>query len=591
MFAYLASQNSKNTEHCSAALVRFAEHYGVSKSKLQKITLQNFHVDYFDTANELHFYKNERYLLFLSGILLNREAIQAELDCKCDTDAELILKLYLCGREGLNNLDGHISFAVYDAEEKHISLLCDRFGRYSVVYYVSDATYVSSHTNLLYSFLDKKTLDLDALSQSVHFRWLTGDKRLFTGIHQVLAGSLTHIDENGDSQREAYFNLTFQRNTELDKRYWIKEIDTALDQSLSLIAKKHNVIGVPLSGGVDSSLLLAKAKDHFGECVAVTPRFSNGENPELDNARYFAKELGVRHIITDVDDNYIQDFFPRIIRLHEQPPRNYSDFALAKALETLSTEVDAFLYGEGADSFFGSFDIRYVLNVNKKAELFQIVPSFLRNLIATLIPEKQGKLLRLKWMLSGGIDIFVNSIGNIKYITPPWKVFRCARTPYSGPILNEYNTHVTYSLSDRTSIQVLSSAINHIENTGRLATYYGLQMYAPFVLNDVRSVAVRFPLQLQFEDGMYKRVLRELACRFFQRETIYAKKYGFPTPTKHWLKGPLNDRVQKSCDGEGSGREFYSADVLSSLSIEDDFEHFWYSICLDELLFQLDNEI
>lgn len=237
MFANPAAHNSRNTKHCSAALVRFAEHCGVSKSNVQEITLQNFHLNYFDTASELHFYKDERYLLLLSGVLLNKETIQAELDCTCNNDAELILKLYQSGRGSLSKFDGHLSFVVYDSEEKKISLLCDRFGRYSVVYSISDSMYVSSHSNLLYSFLKNKTLDMDALSQSIHFRWLTGDKRLFTSIHQVLAGSLTHIDKNGDTQREAYFKLTFQRETELDKRYWIKEVDTALDQNLSLIAK------------------------------------------------------------------------------------------------------------------------------------------------------------------------------------------------------------------------------------------------------------------------------------------------------------------------------------------------------------------
>lgn len=110
-------------------------------------------------------------------------------------------------------------------------------------------------------------------------------------------------------------------------------------------------------------------------------------------------------------------------------------------------------------------------------------------------------------------------------------------------------------------------------------------MYAPFVLDDLCSVAARLPLELQYDDGVYKRVLRELACRSFKRGSIYTKKYGFPTPTKHCLKGPLNERVQKSCNGERAGSQYYSADVLSSLSIDEEFEHIRYSICLDELLF------
>jgi asparagine synthetase B (glutamine-hydrolysing) len=129
--------------------------------------------------------------------------------------------------------------------------------------------------------------------------------------------------------------------------------------------------------------------------------------------------------------------------------------------------------------------------------------------------------------------------------------------------------------------------MNHIENTGRLATYFGLEMYVPFVLNDLRSVAERLPFELQNVDGAYKRVLRELACRYFDRDYIYSDKFGFPTPTQNWLAGPLHDRVYRSASGAGHGRNYYSVGSLSRLSIEDDYEHFWFAICLDEVLAQL----
>ena len=60
-----------------------------------------------------------------------------------------------------------------------------------------------------------------------------------------------------------------------------------------------------------------------------------------------------------MDDDYIQDIFPHIVGLHEQPPRNYSDIAVGKTLQAISTEIGAFLYGEAADAFFGEEDFEH----------------------------------------------------------------------------------------------------------------------------------------------------------------------------------------------------------------------------------------
>lgn len=591
MFAYLASHNSRDTRGCTAALGHLAQKHGIPSSNLQKFVLPNFQLDFFDTGDELQLYKDERHILLLSGVLLNREAIQAELDSSTDNDAELIFRLYQSGRQSLCKIDGHLSFVLFDAEKQKISLMGDRFHRYSVVYSVSDASYASSHSCLLYPFLNDQTFDMKSFSQSIRFRWFTGDRRLFTGIHQVLPGALTHIDEHGNTQREAYFRVAFRRESNLDQEYWVQQVDEALDRTLSQIAQRHDAIGIPLSGGVDSSLLLAKAKEHFKDCVAVTARFLNGENPELENARYFAKELGVRHVIVDIDDDYIRDIFPRIIGLHEQPPRNYSDIALGKTLQAISTEVGAFLYGEAADTFFGAGIVDRIVAAEKKAAPFQLLPKSLQKLAAKMIPESRDGFLRVKKILGDSIDALVYSIEEIEYATPPWRVFPCSRKPSSDRVLNEYLAHERLPVGDRVALQLLSTGVmNHIENTGRLATFYGLKMYVPFVLNDLRSVAVRLPFELQNVNGVHKKVLRELACRYFDRNIIHSEKHGFPTPSKDWLNGPLRERVMQSSRGAGEAKQYYSPDVLSSLSIEEDFEHFWFAICLDELLSQVKNQ-
>jgi asparagine synthase (glutamine-hydrolysing) len=591
MFAFVGSRDARHATDITAALGTMAREHNIPETAIHQLALRDFRLAFFDTAKEVAVHKNDRYLMILIGTLINKSTLEEHLDYCSENDAELILQTYQKDPDLLSLLDGHFAFALYDASDNSIALIGDRFHRYSIVYTDEAPVYVSSHSYILSAFSKCKELDPNGFSQAVHFRWLMGESKLLKGVKQVLPGSIVRIEKDDRVIRGSYFKPAFKREANLNIEHWVQEVDSAVDACLSKIADQHPVIGVPLSGGVDSSLLLAKAKEHFHECIAVTARFTNGENPELDNARNIARQLGVRHIVADIDDDYIRDSFPRLVRIHEQPPRNFSDIALARSFEALQGIADAFIYGEAADTLFGLDAVHRVASLGRMAKPFERLPQPLRKLAARMLPDRGYRLRRLKWAIENGVDALVNGIEKIPYVTPPWQLYSCSRLPQPDNVLNEHLAHGGLPLGDRAAIQLLATGVmNHIENTGRLATYYGLKMYVPFVLNDLRSVAARIPFELQSANGAYKLVLRELACRYFDREYIYSDKFGFPTPSRNWLKGPLSDRVERARKGYGQGNKYYCARSLSELSMDEDFEHFWFAICLDELLGQLDTQ-
>lgn len=588
MFAFIGSSEARPATDFAAALGNLARDQKVPETAIHQLALRGFQLAYFDTASEVTIYKNDRFVALLVGSLLNRYEVKEALDLHTENDAELILQVYRHNSRSLSEVDGHFAFVLYDASDESIVLIGDRFHRYSIVYTNEMSIYVSSHAYLLSAFSKHNELDPDGFSQAVHFRWLTGENKLFKGLKQVLPGSFVRIGRSCDVSKSSYFKPRFNRESNLHIDYWVQQVDSALDACFTKIANQHRVIGIPLSGGVDSSLLLAKAKEHFHECVAVTARFTNGDNPELENARSIARKLEVRHIIADIDDEYIRESFPRLVRLHEQPPRNFSDIALARSFESLQGITDGIIYGEAADTLFGLDAVHKIASTGRIARPFEYLPRSLRKLAAQMVPDRGYRLRRFRWAIENGVDALVHGIEKIPYVTPPWRLYSCSRLPQPDRVLNEYLEHGELPLGDRAAIQLLATGVmNHIENTGRLATYYGLKMHVPFVLNDLRTVAMRLPFELQNANGAYKLVLRELACRYFDRDYIYSEKFGFPTPSRNWLNGPLIDRVERAKRGEGQGKEYYCARSLSLLSLDKDFEHFWFAICLDELLGQL----
>ena len=114
---------------------------------------------------------------------------------------------------------------------------------------------------------------------------------------------------------------------------WADRVDAGLDACLARLRDQYRDIAILLSGGVDSSLLAAKAaRSGFRTCVALTARWP-GDNPELEAAASVARHVGIEHRIIDIEESYIEKSFPWITWRLEEPPRHFNSFVLAKLFE------------------------------------------------------------------------------------------------------------------------------------------------------------------------------------------------------------------------------------------------------------------
>jgi asparagine synthetase B (glutamine-hydrolysing) len=115
--------------------------------------------------------------------------------------------------------------------------------------------------------------------------------------------------------------LEYQPSSKVtDENSVIQATSEALDQYLSRVRRNHSHIAVLFSGGVDSSLLIAKARDHnFDRVIAVTAGFPGRANPEAERATAIAKHLGVEHRVIDVPDEFVANAPPRIVADLERP--------------------------------------------------------------------------------------------------------------------------------------------------------------------------------------------------------------------------------------------------------------------------------
>ena len=491
------------------------------------------------------------------------------------------------GLDWVEHVQGTFAIAIVDRKKQSVSLIRDKFGTKPLLYANTVNGWVwGSRIAAFKPFLDSRKLDYQALSEVVHYRWLIGDRKLLKGVSQVLQSHVVTLDASHHETRQRYWQLKFASKGG-DLEYWIDKTDAIIHEYFERMSKRYSNVGILLSAGVDSSLIAAIGSKYFPKMVAVTPKWTHGENPELGRAQSFAEHLGIEHITPDVDDAFIAKRYRSILSAMEEPCRYYHGLALAKALDSIPKGVEAVMYGEAADTMFGSRPVDFAIQFSKRQRQISSVPGGLRRALGDLIPARSGgRWGRFRDYLSCDYEHFVHRIHALESQALPSSVFKdVSDTPRANPghiagLLADYEDPISYAQAHL----IYTSITNHFEAIDRLASHHSYDLMHPFICHSLLQAASDLPPELQIVDGVVKPVLRELACRYFPREWIYEPKIGFAVPTQSWLKGPLQGEFELLREERTRARGLINVDALLKLPLEHNYELYYTAMGLERVL-------
>ncbi len=474
----------------------------------------------------------------------------------------------------LNHFDGHFS-GVYITETEIIAFN-DRFGGKTLYWqYYQKQLMISSRMSNMPIYDDEKSCE--GGWEVLKYRWLTGENTLIAAIKKLPPHHTIVFDNKKEKTALSYWQLPSPNydNQALENK--VKQTKAILSANLASKAKIYKKVAIFLSGGVDSSILAALAKDIFDECLLITPVFKEAENPELDTAIAFAKTLALPHQLVEVDLEHLSTDLNSLIALKRAPLRHYSSLAMMAMMKAIPDDYDAVLYGEAADTLFGSNAIKRVITHYKWKQQSQFIPSPLLQLFAKFVPGRGQILLNLKKQT---LRELILSVTAIKYSPAEMKVIRelltCEETDIESwhwqKNLNKVNAA---TLRQAAQERILNSdAATHFYEAELIAQQYNKHIISPFF--DLQAVELSAKLNdaQYFGEEYVKPVLRELACQFFPRSLIYQKKHGFPVPFIHWLEGPLADLV----NAVRQERSLFNGAELEYFTVKEHFELFWLLI-------------
>lgn len=495
-------------------------------------------------------YENERYWIIFNGEVYNYIELRDELlkdgyTFETDSDTEVIIATYAKYKEKTaERLRGMFGFVIWDKQEKSVYGARDHFGIKPFHYAEEDGViYFASEKKSIYQILKKKELDEVSLQNYLTFQFVPDPDTMTKGIHRLAPGHYFTKKIDGPMEITRYWEATFAPVQKSEETF-AKEIKDALYDSVEKHMRSDVTVGSFLSGGVDSSIIVAIAREFNPKIKTISVGFEREGYSEIDVAKETADRLNVENISSIITPQEFMDEFPRFVWHMDDPladPAAVPQFFLS---EVARRHVKVALSGEGADEMFGGYTI---YNEPNSLKTLTNLPNGLKkglNHLAKIMPEgMRGK----SFLERGTTPMEERYVGNAKIFeeAEKQKLLKnyLAGHPYQDVTRPFYDASKGYDPIDRMQFIDIHTWLNGdlLLNADRTTMAHSLELRTPFLDKEVFKVARTLPSDIRIANGTTKYILRKAAESFVPDNVLYRKKLGFPVPIRHWLKDEMNE--------------------------------------------------
>lgn len=571
-----------------------------------------------------------RLMVILNGEIYNYRELRDQLTSKgrsfrTQTDTEVLLSAWAeWGEECLPRLNGMFAFALWDDKEKSLFLVRDRVG-IKPLYYADprkhagepnagafgSLVFASEVKSILASGLIKAELDREALHQFLTFLWVPDPNTLFAGVKTVPPGHILTWRDNQLTVRE-WWDISFAEIEEgRSESWWREQVLETLDRVTRLEMVADVPLGSFLSGGIDSSTIVAMMKRH-----------SNGRRVgtytigiEAEDLRYDIIPDDVqwaRRVNEQLDTDYheimlqpdVVELLPKLVYHMDEPAIDMaipSYLVSSAARETLTV----MLSGMGGDEVFAGYPRQLAMKI---AGAFDPVPKLLRRPVMKALehalpggmPGKLTAPLRnaKKFARSAALDFEDRYLGYGTYFTDEAK-----ERLYSDELradtrgLDAYSAHRRYFARVKhaaplnqllyVDLKTFLPCLN-LMTTDKTSMAANLEVRVPFLNQEMLELTARMPPDLKLRGLKRKYILKRAAEKLLPREVVWRRKAGFGAPIRSWLRGPLRpmvdellseatvkrrglfrpEEVKRVIEANLSGREDYNLQVFQLLTLE-----------------------
>lgn len=485
-----------------------------------------------------------------------------------DGDTETLIHLYEeFGEAMTQHLRGMFAFVIYDKAEKSLFAVRDFFGIKPFYYSVCNENLIfGSEIKSFFEYPDlKKDLNYDAFENYLSFQYSPLEETFFKGVYKLMPGhSLTF--KNGKVDIKKYYTVKFEEtNQSLEES--IEKIDNVILNSVETHKISDVEVGSFLSSGVDSSYVAST----FNGDKTFTVGFDIEGYSEIDYAKALSEKVGIKNYSKLISKEEYFDVLPKLQYHMDEPLADPAAVALYFVSNLASQHVKVSMSGEGADEFFGGYNI-YKEPIDIK--LLTSFPMPIRRLfgkIGQALPKgMKGKSL----LIRASKTIEERFIGNANMFQEDEKnQILIARKSNIKPtdITKKYYDQVKGE-NDITKMQYLDihmwMASDILLKADKMSMANSLEVRVPFLDKEVFEVARKLPLAHRVTKESTKLAFRQAANRHVPKNVADKKKLGFPVPIRVWLKEDETFEKVKCTLINDNSKKFFKTNELVKMMEE-----------------------
>ena len=555
-------------------------------------------------------YQN-RYQIVFNGEIYNFQEKRAMLEglgyvFKSKTDTEIILALYnKFGKKCVDHLRGMFAFAIYDEQEKTLFCARDRAGKKPFKYFLDDSVFIfaSELKSILTQAEYKKEVDPIAIHHYLTLGYCPAPLTGFKNIQKLEPAHHLFIDlKTKKIEKERYWKLDYSKKLNLTRVQWQEKILNKLRESVEMRMVADVPLGVLLSGGIDSSAIVALMREGKNRTIKTfSVGFEEKEFSELESAQIVAQKFSTQHTEVIVRPSVIE-LLPSLLQQAEEPFADPSILPTYYINKVAKEQVTVVLNGDGGDENFAGYR-RYSLH---KFALFFEKFKWINNWFCLPVAKILARNFQSDFLQR--VYLFAKSLQEnfgYRYADYTCKLSREVK-------VDLYQDGFAEKLSGLNSNSLIAEKFKEASVEDKLdqALYADFSTYLPddlLVKADMASMAVSIEGRSPFLDHEFlelsamipfslkvkgwlsrKYILKKSLANILPKEIVGQKKKGFEIPVAKWLREDLREYAQGILLSEKAlARGIFKREVLEKMLVDhaesrrDYSRQIWTLLCLE----------
>jgi asparagine synthase (glutamine-hydrolysing) len=554
---------------------------------------------------------NNSLWITFNGEIYNYKQLRTELEkkgksFKTETDTEVILLLYEeYGIKCLDYLRGMFAFVIWDDNKKELFGARDRFGIKPFCYYIDDQSFVwgSEIKAIKASSNINKTINLNAVDSYFSYGYIMKDLSIYNEIKKIEAAHYFIFNpyEKEKLLIKRYWDVDFNPDYSKSKEYWENKIQETLQETIKLTMISDVPIGAFLSGGIDSSIVVAlMSKISSTPINTFSIGFKEKKYNELNYAKLVADKYGTKHHELVVDFNSI-DLIPELVRMYDEPFADSSAIPTFLVSKFASETVKVVLSGDGGDELFAGYDsYSKMLSIKNKR--------FNNNLTNNLIFGNLNKLIP-DYFFGKGYTYYhskdKNKIGAYFNLFKDYerkKLYTNHLKKILGSFMSEdlklelISNDKAEFISKMQKLDIKTYMVDDIlTKVDRASMFKSLEVRVPILDHVFAELSFKIPSEFKINKVSKKHIFKESFKHLLPEEIISHKKQGFGIPINEWLKGPLKEYAYGSLLDNSAAGEFINRKYVEEMlnnhqkNVRDYSAQIWSLLIFNEWLRQNKN--